>query len=69
MLAISPEVSKSIYYANLANKCYFLDKCYKMLPLATLEYTKTFNIGLTLASDIAVLYGNDVFSILVLSTE
>ena len=40
-----------------------------MLPLATLEYTKTFNIGLTLASDIVVLYGSDVFSILVLSTE
>ena len=69
MLAIPPEVSGTIYHANLANKCHSLDKCYKMLPLATLEYTKTFNIGLTLASDIAVLYGNDVFSILVLSTE
>ena len=69
MLAIPPEVSGTIYHANLANKCHSLDKCYKMLPLATLEYTKTFNIGLTLASDIAILYGNDVFSILVLSTE
>ena len=45
MPAISPEVFGGICHAMLANKCHAWDISSKMLPLATLELTKTMIIN------------------------